>query len=66
MAKLCIFQWFYDKSVAGELQLAAEVGDSGKNFIPAEASVTILNEQDSYGKENFTIIQNNCQSLIQT
>ena len=66
MVELCIFQWFYDKSVAGELELAAEVGDSGKNFIPAVASVTILNEQDSYGKENFTIIQHNCQSLIPT
>ena len=41
--------WFYDKTKAGVLELAAEVGDSGINFIPAGSSVVIFNEQDTFG-----------------
>jgi len=42
-------KWFYDKTSPGELELVAEVGDSGNNSLPAGTSITILNEQDTPG-----------------
>jgi len=42
-------KWFYDKTTPGALELAAQVGDSGKQVIRAGSALVLLNDQDSLG-----------------